>query len=463
MKNKNLLTHGPILRHLITLTVPMVGGLLATMSFNLIDTYFVSRLGTNALAAISFTFPIVFLIFSLAIGIGIGTSSVIARRIGEGNHEKVKQITTDSILLSIGISIIVSVCGLCTIRPLFSLLGATPDLIPAIRDYMTVWYLGMPFLVLPIVGNNALRATGNALYPSLIMITAALLNAILDPILIFGLWGFPRLELFGAALASVIGRSVTCFISLGLLCFHEHMISFARPRIKELLRSWEEILFIAFPSALSNILFPISMAYIMRLAAEHGPAAVAACGTGSRIDGFAMVIVIALTTALIPFIGQNWGARHFDRVHEARVLSFRFAIYWGAICAILFGLVGKPIAEIFSSDPSVVTAIRWYLVIVPLGYGMRGISVLTADIFYALNKPYTSAILCFTRWFIFIIPCVTVGNYFFGVIGLFIGLSAGMILAGGSAYIWTLRVCRTLRLQRKKLVPQPAPIINGLQ
>ena len=216
---KSKLTEGQVSIQLLKLSLPMVWGILSVLAFSLADTYFVAQLGTRELAAISFTFPVVTVLSSIAMGLGTGVASVIARVIGKGDRLQVQRLTTDSLLLSVAIVGIFSTLGLNTIDPLFSTLGAKSELIPLIRDYMSIWYLGMVFLVVPLVGNSALRACGNTIIPSLIMTLAAAMNILLDPLLIFG-WGpIPALGLKGAAIASMISRTGILVASLAFLHF----------------------------------------------------------------------------------------------------------------------------------------------------------------------------------------------------------------------------------------------------
>jgi Na+-driven multidrug efflux pump len=159
----------------------MVWGILSILAFSLADTYFVAQLGTQELAAISFTFPIVNVLSNVAMGLGIGASSMISRAIGEGDRQKVQRLTTDSLLLSLLVVVVLVGIGLATIQPVFTALGAGPDILPLIQDYMSIWYLGMAFIVVPMVGNSAIRASGNTLVPGMSMMFAAGANIVLDP------------------------------------------------------------------------------------------------------------------------------------------------------------------------------------------------------------------------------------------------------------------------------------------
>ncbi|MEL7053459.1 MAG: MATE family efflux transporter, partial [Cyanobacteria bacterium J06588_5] len=137
------LIEGPIGKQLFKLTLPMVGGIFALVAFNLADTYFVGQLGTTQLAAMSFTFPVVMTLGSLALGLGVGASSIIARAIGQGDRSRVQRFTTNSLTLGLSMVALLSAIGLLTIDPLFRLLGAGPETLPFIREYMQIWYFGM--------------------------------------------------------------------------------------------------------------------------------------------------------------------------------------------------------------------------------------------------------------------------------------------------------------------------------
>ncbi|RMF83839.1 MAG: MATE family efflux transporter, partial [Nitrospirae bacterium] len=208
------LVEGAVGRTLAGLALPMVVGLFAVIAFNVADAYFIARLGTAPLAAVGFTFPVALVVGSLGIGLGTGTASALSRAIGEGDGGRVRRLATDAIVLALGVALAICLLGLATLEPLFRLLGAPDALLPRIREYMAIWYLGAPFLIVPMVGNNAIRATGDARVPSAIMVSAALLNVVLDPLLIFGLAGLPRLGLRGAAIATVAARATTLVLSL---------------------------------------------------------------------------------------------------------------------------------------------------------------------------------------------------------------------------------------------------------
>jgi len=213
----------PVGATLAKLTVPMIFGILSIVLFNLADTFFVGKLGKEQLAALSFTFPVVLMIGSLAHGIGLGTAAAVSRAIGRQDYHRVRRLATDSLILGLLIIAVGIITGLLTIKPLFSLLGARGTVLDYISQYMRIWYIGMIFVVVPMIGNNTLRATGDTKTPGLIMIFAAGANFLLDPLLIFGFGPIPALGVRGAALATVIGRSSKFLVAIYALVFRERI------------------------------------------------------------------------------------------------------------------------------------------------------------------------------------------------------------------------------------------------
>ena len=172
MKSEKLskaMLEGPVESTLLRLSLPMVMGIISVMLINIVDTFYIGQLGVRELAAISFTFPVIFTVMSLAFGVGIGTSAVLSRAIGKGNLAKVQQLTTDSLILIALVMAFISFLGILSLKPLFLAMGAEEDLIPLIREYMLIWYLGVGLVAIPIVGNNAIRASGDSKTPSLVI------------------------------------------------------------------------------------------------------------------------------------------------------------------------------------------------------------------------------------------------------------------------------------------------------
>ncbi len=440
---KPLLIEGPVGRILFRMTVPMIFGMVGIVAFNLVDTFFVGQLGTRELAALSFTFPVVMVIGGIALGLGTGASAVISRAIGEGDTYKVRRLTTDSLILSVSIVGVFVVFGFLTIDSLFTLLGATPELLPLIKQYMVIWYPGMIFLVVPMVGNNAIRATGDTKTPAAIMIAAALVNTVLDPLLIFGPGPFPRLELAGAALGTVIARGTTLIIAIRVLHHRERMLTSEFPSLRILLNSWKSILYIGVPAAGTRLVVPLSMGVVTRLIASYGAAAVAAFGVATRIEFFAMTVLVALSAIIGPFVGQNWGAGRHERVTLGVRQSNRFSIVWGGAMFLFLALIAKPLAPIFNDNPDVISATIRYLMIVPAGFGFQGMLLISTNTLNVLQKPLHAAALTAAEMFVFYIPMAYIGSYWFGLAGIFLGIALAYCMGGISGSFVLRKIMRT--------------------
>jgi len=431
MKDKtSKLTEGPIAKTLFLMTLPMLLATMGMVIFNITDTFFVGKLGTMPLAAMTYTFPVVMLISNLAHGLGIGTSALISRAIGEGDSHKVQQLTTSSIILAITLVLILVVTGMSTIEAVFRSLGADDTVLPMIKDYMQIWYGGVIFVLFPIIGNNAIRATGDTKTPSIVMGLAALLNFIFDPLLIFGIGPFPALGIKGAATATVVARLTTFVVAIYVLYFREKMLTLHGFDFRKIWTWWKDILYIGLPTAGTRMIIPISVAIITRLISSFGPNAVAGFGVASRIEFFALVGVVSLASVLGPFIGQNLGAKRFDRIKTSLTYSYRFSIVSGLFTGVALAIFAKPISAIFNDSPGVVSVSVLYLLIVPSSYTLQGVVMLSSISLNVFHKPFTASLLSILQMFILYIPLAYLLSILWGIKGIFIALAIANFTIG---------------------------------
>ncbi len=461
MKSKAKLIEGGVGRTLVSLTVPMLLAVLTMVAFNLADTYFVGQLGELELAAMGFTIAVVMLIASLSQGIGVGASAVVARAIGEGDFKQVQRLATDSLVLALMIVGVIATLGLLTIDPLFKLLGAGPDVLPFVRDYMSIWYFSMMFVVVPMVGNAVIRATGDMKTPAAIMFVAVGFNIVLDPLLIFG-WGpFPAMGIAGAAWATVLSRMVTFVAALYVLIRREKLLTFEIPTLADMFASWKKILFIAIPSAGTSMLVPISTGIITGLIARYGPAAVAAYGVGSRVELLALAVVMALSSTLTPFVAQNWGAGRMDRVEKAIRYGTQFAMIWGVAFFVIAVSLSGGIARAFNDSEAVQSVITQFLLIVPISYAGQGVLLVSTSSLNALNKPFNATALMALRLFVLYIPLAFIGMRLADINGIFIAAALANFGAGIAGWLWLRRVLNIKSDDETAEMPVVAPAPAG--
>lgn len=440
------LLEGPVGPTLLRMAGPMVLGLTAVILISVVDTFYVGQLGTRPLAAMSFTFPVVFFVMSIAMGLGVGMTSVVSRALGENDLDRVRRLTTHGLLLANTVVVVVALAGLATIGPVFRSLGAEPDLIEMIKDYMVPWYIGVGFLVIPMVGNAAIRATGDTKTPSLIMMLAGAINIGLDPLFIFGIGPFPRLELQGAAIATLISYSVTFVASFWILARREHMLDFSRVTGTALLQSWRHQLTIGIPATATNMMIPLAAGVLTRLVASHGAPAVAAYGVGTRVEALVLIGVSALSTSIAPFAGQNFGARRFGRLGEAFRFCVRSGFVYGAIVAVALALAAPMLARLFNDDPEVITNIVRYLRIIPATYAVFAVALVASAVFNSTNHPLRSAFIVGLRLFGLAVPLALVGSSLAGLDGIFGAIGVANLIVGVVAWLmvrWFLRSLAT--------------------
>ncbi|WP_419205029.1 MATE family efflux transporter [Photobacterium leiognathi] len=436
--DKHGLLSDPIPDALIRLAVPMLFGMIAILMFNLVDTFFISLLGTNALAAVSFTFPVTFGLNCITMGMSVGISTSIGRLLGSGDTQSAARLTTHGLLLAVILMMLGSSLGFFTIDPLFTLMGASPDLLPIIHEYMTVWYIAIPLLVIPMTGNSAIRATGDAKSPAKIMIMAGLINGILDPLLIFGYGPFPELGVKGAAISSGISWAVALTASLYLLHRREKLLTV--PVFRKLKADWQQILQIGAPAGLSNALNPLSSALLMTLLAAQSTASVAAFGAAIRIESILVIGMMALGSSLMPFMAQNLGAKQPERAFKALFTAMRFAILFQLLIFIAMVPLSMPLASLFSQDTTVQAQLWHYLLVVPASYGLQAVCMLLISALNALHKTVNALIWNLLRLFGFMLPSAWIGSLYYGTEGLFIGIAFANIIGGLGAYLYARRL-----------------------
>jgi putative MATE family efflux protein len=436
------LTTGPVGAHLRRQATPFAVGLIALISFNAVDLFFVSRLGDAPLAAISFTFPVVWLLSSIIIGFEAGAASCISRAVGRNDQPMARRQTSDTALLATLASLTLCMIGLANIYPLFRALGATDELLPLIDDYMGIWFFAEPAAAAMWTCLAAVRARGNTLLEGKIITTAAVLNAVLDPIFIFGWFGFPRMEIAGAALATLVANTIA--LSATLCWLHFRLRVFATPftKFSNILDSWRQMLHVGVPAMATNAIVPISNGIIVAMIAGFGVDAVAGFGIAMRVEPIFLIAFFALSAVTSPFMGQNYGASRFDRVDEARVVIGRFCLYFGMALAVLLVIVAVPLASVFSKTDAIRAVAVEYLWIMAISYGGYGLVMATCAAFNGIGKPGPGVVISALRVVILFLPLAFAGKALIGLHGIFVASSVSNITVAVIGFVWLGRRLR---------------------
>lgn len=446
------LTEGPVHKHLIRMALPMMVGITASMGFILADTFFIGKLGPDELAAMGFIGPIIMIIVSASIGLSAGTSSVMARASGRGDHKELVKLATISFILSVFISFSFTFVGLLTIDPLFTMMGADEKTLPMIREYMLIWYWSPLFIIVPMVSMGVMRALGDTTLQGKLMILAALANVILDPIMIFGLFGFPRLEMTGAALATLITRSGTFVAVLYYLTYRFHVINFSREVMNSFRESSRKIMHVGIPAMGTNMIIPLAGGIVIAIIAMFGNDAVAGTNVAMRIEAVTIIVFYALSAVIGPFAGQNMGADKYDRIEKALKQCAQFSLIFGGVLVVTISLFAPAITVYFSDVEAIQGFANSYLYIMPISYGAYGFVMVANAAFNGLGQPLPGVVISTLRVAIFQFPLVMIAAFYISDMRyVFAASCLSNILAGIIAYIWIMKKIRHMA---------PAPLIE---
>ena len=413
---------GDLFRHITVMSVSASVGLLAIFLVDFVDLYFISLLGQKELAAaVGFAGTVIFAVISFNIGFLIAASALVARRLGEKDVEGARQITTSVSVLSAIVGVIVSVLVFIFAEALCGVLGASGETKEFAGRYLRIIAPTMPFGTLGMVLTGILRAHGDARRAMTATVVAAVVNAVLDPILIFGL----NLGLDGAAIASAISRLFV--FSIGAVAIVRVYGGFAPFTRDQFLTDLGPILSIAVPGVLTNIATPLGSMFVMRAMADFGDAAVAGFAVVSRMTPLLFCVLFALSGAIGPIIGQNFGALNMGRVRETVVKSLIFAAGYTLVATIIAILCIGPVVSIFGLMAPGDEIVFWFAVAVSPIFLFNGALFVANASFNNLHRPVWSAILNWGRNTLGVIPFVAMGAQMGGAPGVVVGHAIGGI------------------------------------
>ena len=263
-----------------------------------------------------------------------------------------------------------------------------------------------------------------------------MLQVAIGPFLIFGWAGLPALGVEGAAWAFVLARAVSFLLTVYWFAVRERML---RASLKGLAASMRVILHVGIPAMATNVIEPVATAVITRLLAASGTAVVAGFGVAARIEAVVFMVVIGISSSTAPLVGQNWGARHFDRVHRALAICYRYCLAWGAIAACVMWIGGRSFVSLINDEPVVVATATTYLYIIPMTIGFIGMANVANGAFNAMSRPLPALCLSVLRLFVFYVPLALLGSHYFGYLGVFVAMAGTNVIVGLWGRAWNGR------------------------
>jgi len=422
-------TNTSLARQLYSMTWPMLFGVLSLMTFQLTDSAFVGQLGGDPLAALGFTVPMQQLVSGMYVGLGIATTAIISRTLGQGEDLRAQRL--GGLVITIGACLALTLCLSVWLlqNVILDLLGAELALRPVIRGYWAPWLVSAWTGAMLYFSYAVCRANGDTRLPGYIMIFTSLLNIALDPLYIFVFgWGLP-----GAAWATI-----TAF-GLGALITYPTLVRRQWLRLDllqlKLLAAIRQLGGIMAPAMVSQLMPPVSAMLATALVAGFGSAAVGAWGLGTRLEFFSIVVVLALTMSMPPMVGRLRGAGELETIRKLVRLAVRFIVVWQLAIGLIWLAASGFVAELFSRDAQVQEVLFDYLIRVPLSYSGLGVCILMVSVNNALGMPMRALLISTLRLFACYLPLLWVGSRLGGLTGLMTGALIGNLLAGASAYL----------------------------
>jgi putative MATE family efflux protein len=419
-------------RHLLRLGSYMAMGTLTMNVAQLAEAVYLGMLGTEALAAMGFAFPLTITLFAFAGGIGSGASSVIARAMGAGERERAAVLVTHAQMLAVVVGIVLASLGFLFAREIVTALGAKDSVLELTVEYLRVYMAGVPFFLLSIIGSTLLRATGSAASPGVIMALGSVLQILFGPVLIFGWLGAPELGIAGAAWAYVLSRLLSVALYVVLLLKAELM----NWNPEGFLSSWREIMHVGGPAIASGLVMPVSMLVVTRLLANHGHEVVAAYNVASRVETIAHMILWSCSSSAEPFIGQNWGARQIERVRRALFLCHSFCLAWGVFTFAFMVTFGAALVSLIDDNPRVVATAEIFFLCIPISIGFMGMMQVATASFNARGLPRPALVISLLRGLIIGIPLTVLGDLLWGYTGIFVATAVINVALGLLAWQW---------------------------
>ena len=416
---------GDLLRHIIIMSSSASIGLVSMFLVDFADLLFISMLGEQELAAaVGFAGTVLFFTFSISIGMTIATSALVAQRLGQGEPKEARKIASSVILFGIAVTSVLAVICWIWAPALLAFIGAKGSTAELAVRYFRIVVAAMPVAAVGMMASGILRAHGDARRAMNVTLTAGAVNAILDPILIF--WA--GLGLDGAAYASVAARFATLIVALYPI--FRHYGGFAKPEFSHFRADLRPIIGIAAPAMLTNIATPVGNGFVTRAISEFGDSAVAAMAVAGRLTPLAFCVIFALSGAIGPIIGQNFGARQFDRVRATLIKSVQFtAIYVGFIWLVL--LIGNGwISRVFNLNEEGATIIFWFALVVAPLYIFNGTLFVSNAAFNNLRRPFFSTFLNWGKNTLGVVPFIAMGAHIGGAPGVLIGQALGGVVFG---------------------------------
>jgi len=412
---ENKMGNTPMLKLIVSMSLPAMFSMLVQSLYNIVDSAFVAQLGEGALTAVSLAFPIQMLIISVAVGTGIGLNSLVSRRLGEKNQAEANSAATHGILLGLFSGIVVAILGLLFTRFFFECFTNDKTMIDMGYSYIIIITTLSFGSFVQINIEKTLQATGNMIYPMVFQLVGAITNIILDPIMIFGLFGFPKLGVSGAAIATVIGQIFAMLLSLYVVFKKSHDVHITFKGFKLNFKTIKNIYAVGFPSMVMQSIGSVLIVGLNSILITFSDAAVSVLGIYYKLQSFIFMPVFGLTQGVMPIMGYNYGAKNKHRLLSALKIGSVIAILIMLFGTILFMSIPDKLLMIFNASEQMLEIGVKALRTISLCFVPAAIGIMFSTLFQAIGQGHKSLYISILRQLVIILPVA----YLLSKIGLY--------------------------------------------
>lgn len=407
MSNKlkeNRLGVEPILPLLIKLSIPSMISMSIQALYNVVDSIYVGRLSADALSSLSIAFPLQMILISIAVGTGVGTSSLISRLLGQGKNEKASNAAEHVMLLSLFYGLLIGLVGYFFSDDLIRLLTDSPVLIGPATEYIRIIFMGSVFLFVPMLANNILRGEGNTFVPMISMLIGSIINIILDPFLIFGIGPFPMMGVAGAAYATVIGRAISGIYIVYKVLTNDKDLKLNLRAFKFNFKIIRDIYSVGFPAMVMQLLASVMVMGLNLIVGGYNEYAVAVVGVYFKLQSFVFMPVFGLNQGYMPIIGYNYGHNNPKRMKETLKYGLIVGFTITTLGFILFQTIPETLIKMFNSNEELVSIGVDALKTISLAFPIIGLSIVGSTTLQAVGRGFASMIVSFLRQIIVLLP-----------------------------------------------------------
>ncbi|USN45578.1 MAG: MATE family efflux transporter [Candidatus Woesearchaeota archaeon] len=439
MKQRNSLIEGSIFKSLLALSLPIIFANLLQTAYQLTDTFWVGRLGTVAVAAVSISFPIIFLIISLGGGLAMAGTILVAQYKGKKNQRAVDHLTSQTMLLVVIVSIVLSALGYVLSPFLISLMGADTNVfVPAVQ-YMKISFIGMVFMFVFMVFQSLMRGVGNVNVPLYVVLGTVLLNLVLDPLFIFGYGVIPAYGVAGAALATIGTQGIAAIIGIIILSRGNYQIKLHWSDLKPDYVLIKKMFKLGLPASIEQSTRALGMTIMTFLVATFGTVTLAAYGIGGRMLSFVIIPALGLSMATSTLVGQNMGAGKIKRAENIAKLSTLAGFIFLSIVGVLFFFFAAQLATLFiPGELEVIQSSTLFIQIMALSFGFIGIQMALNGAFRGSGNTLISMVLSIISLWVLQFPLAYILSFHTSLaeVGLWIAFPVANVLAAGIALAW---------------------------